>query len=263
VTSQKSSPWRPKAIKRQDWFFEETGGEMLVYNLERHRVHCLNDTAVRIWKLCSGTRTVNQIAAGLPMELHPRSRELVVRNAIGQLARLGLIETNNDAPNISRRELAKRIGIGAAAAVALPLVTTIVAPTPAHAAACNMIPCTPGTCPGSCGPCGPNPPGPTPATCTNGPGGPGGPFPCWIAAAVYGGWLDPRTVWIRRWLVEDYEKTAVGRVVVGLYRKFGRCVAEKVKKSSILKRGFKVLFDLALKKAEARYGSIPEELAVS
>ena len=170
MASQNSSPWRPKAIKREDWFFEETGGEMLVYNLERHRVHCLNDTAVRIWKLCTGKRTINQIAAELPMALHPRSRELVVRNAIGQLARLGLIEANDDAPNISRRALAKRIGIGAAAAVALPLVTTIVAPTPAYAQNCTGISCShPTDCPGSCGPCGPNPPGPTPAKCTTHP----------------------------------------------------------------------------------------------
>ncbi|HXW89545.1 MAG TPA: PqqD family protein [Terriglobales bacterium] len=254
---QKSSPWRPKAIKREDWFFEETGGEMLVYNLERHRVHCLNDNAVLIWKLCTGRRTVSQIAAELPMALHPRSRELVVRNTIGQLARLGLIEANDDVPKISRRELAKRIGIGTAAAVALPLVTTIVAPTPVYAASCGSIPChsTP-NCPPTCGTCN-NPPGGPPTGICN----PGG--PCWIAAAVYGGWLDPRTVWIRRWLVEDYERTAVGRVVVGLYRKFGRRVAERVKKSSILKRGFRVLFDLALKKAEARYGAIPPEVAVS
>ena len=170
MASQRSSPWRPKAIKREDWFFEETGGEMLVYNLERHRVHCLNDTAVRIWKLCTGRRTINQIAAELPMALHPRSRELVVRNAIGQLTRLGLIEANDDAPNISRRELAKRIGIGAAAAVALPLVTTIVAPTPAYAANCTGTPCSPmNPCPASCGPCGPNPPGPPSAKCTNHP----------------------------------------------------------------------------------------------
>ena len=176
MASPKSSPWRPKAIKREDWFFEEAGGEMLVYNLERHRVHCLNDTAVRIWKLCTGRRTVNQITAELPLALHPRSRELVVRNAIGQLARLGLIEAKEDAPNISRRELAKRIGIGAAAAVALPLVTTILAPTPAYAAGCPSHSCTKNPdCPGSCGTCS-NPPNSPPAPGTCNPSGPGGPM---------------------------------------------------------------------------------------
>jgi len=164
MASRKGSPWRPKAIKREDWFFEEAGGEMLVYNLERHRVHCLNDTAVLIWKLCTGRRTVNQIAAELPITLHPRSRELVVRNTVGQLARLGLIEAHDDARNISRRELAKRIGMGAAT-VALPLITTIVAPTPAYAANCPAIHCTnPGQCPASCNGCL-NPPAPGPGTC--------------------------------------------------------------------------------------------------
>jgi len=82
--------------------------------------------------------------------------------------------------------------------------------------------------------------------------------PCWIAAVVYGEdfFSGPRVNLVRRWLINDYEKTAIGRHVVGAYRKYGERVANLVKGNELLKRQFKKLFDLALVKAEARYGAV-------
>jgi mersacidin/lichenicidin family type 2 lantibiotic len=81
---------------------------------------------------------------------------------------------------------------------------------------------------------------------------------CWIAAVVYNEdlFFGPRVNLVRRWLINDYENTAVGRHVVGLYREHGERVAQVVQKSGLLKRVFKRLFDVALGKAEARYGAI-------
>jgi hypothetical protein len=81
---------------------------------------------------------------------------------------------------------------------------------------------------------------------------------CWIAAVVFGEdfYFGPRVNLVRRWLVNDYEKSgAVARLVMGLYRKYGERVAKVVEKSSILKRGFRKLFDKALAKAEAKYAT--------
>jgi hypothetical protein len=145
MASQKMSNWRPKASKRKGLLVEEVRGEVLVYNLKGHRVHCLNDPAARIWNLCDGRRTLKQIAEGLESDLDPATRELVVRNAVAQFSRLGLVAANDEAPaDMSRRELARKIGIGAAATVALPLIISIIAPTPAHAATniANGNPCT-------------------------------------------------------------------------------------------------------------------------
>jgi hypothetical protein len=126
--------WRPKA-KREGLLVEEIDGEVLVYNLERHRAHCLNDTAVRVWNLCTGKRTVEQIASELNIALDPASRIGVVRDTVARFERLGLVETAEGAtPSMSRRKFVQRVGIGVAAGVALPLVTSIVAPTPAYAA---------------------------------------------------------------------------------------------------------------------------------
>lgn len=74
-------------------------------------------------------------------------------------------------------------------------------------------------------------------------------MPCWIAEAIYGQ-DDIRVLSIRAWLVQEYEHTFVGRVVVGVYRLVGRPVAFLVKRSSLLQRLFKPLFDAALTRAQ-------------
>jgi hypothetical protein len=154
MTSQKSQTWRPMAIKKESLHVEKVGEEVLVYNLEGYRVHCLNDAAVRVWKLCNGRHTVLEIAAEFGCNLKPTARELVVRNAIGELSRLGLVEAPAALPAvISRREMARRIGIGTAAAIGLPLITSIVAPPPAYAASCPGA----GTCSGGNSHCCCNP----------------------------------------------------------------------------------------------------------
>lgn len=82
---------------------------------------------------------------------------------------------------------------------------------------------------------------------------------CWIAAAVYDESIfsGPRVTKIRTWLHNDFEPSGLGaKFVMHLYRKYGERVAEVVEKNSILKRGFRKLFDKALAKAEAKYGEL-------
>jgi hypothetical protein len=73
---------------------------------------------------------------------------------------------------------------------------------------------------------------------------------CWVAAAVYDGWNDPRVDLVRNWLFNVWAKDSfVGFLVTKLYLAIGERVAELVKRSSALRRGFKMLFDIALRKA--------------
>jgi hypothetical protein len=84
-------------------------------------------------------------------------------------------------------------------------------------------------------------------------------FTCWIAAAVFDEniFSGPRVIKVRTWLVNDFEPSGVGaRFVMHLYRQYGERVATVVKQHSILKRGFRKLFDKALAKAEAKYGQL-------
>ena len=45
--------------------------------------------------------------------------------------------------------------------------------------------------------------------------------PCWVAAAVFNGWEDPRTLRVRAYLFGDFRKSWAGRILTDLYLKYG------------------------------------------
>ena len=116
---------------------EELADEMLVYDLNRDRAHCLNQTAANVWKLCDGKSSPAEIASRLGTELEPAAAQEVVWTAIDQLGRAGLLENKLKRPTaaISRRDVMKKIAV--AAAIGVPVVTSIVAPKASHAATCR------------------------------------------------------------------------------------------------------------------------------
>lgn len=121
----------------------EFDDEILVYDLQHDLAHCLNLTAGATWKLCDGNNSPSQIAMMLSRQFSTQVDESVVFLALAQLADAHLlVEPVMGAKRLSRRVALRRIGI--ATAIALPLVTSIVAPTPAHAASClpNGAHCT-------------------------------------------------------------------------------------------------------------------------
>jgi hypothetical protein len=140
---------RPVA-RRDGLLIRELPGELLVYDLERHRAHCLNRTAAAVFRHADGTRTASDLALVVAPEAAPEAGVSLVELALGQLGGAGLLEDVSAAPGLSRRELVRRAGI--AAALLLPAVASVVAPTPAEAAATCAISCvgkadgTPCTC---------------------------------------------------------------------------------------------------------------------
>ena len=75
---------------------------------------------------------------------------------------------------------------------------------------------------------------------------------CWIAEVLYGA-ADPRTHLIRMWLVDVYSKTAIGSIVVALYKLFGRELAALVKRSSLLRRIVRPVFEAGLVRAHRHF----------
>jgi Coenzyme PQQ synthesis protein D (PqqD) len=128
--------------------------EVLVYDQDRHKAHCLNYTAALVWKQCDGKTSVSQMATLLEKEFNTPVNEEVVWLALDQLAKTHLLNKRVRLPEtgVSRREVIRRIGL--TAAVALPAVTSILAPTAAQAANCKASgqPCTtsPQCCSGLC-----------------------------------------------------------------------------------------------------------------
>ena len=61
-------PMKPQ-VRKDGLVVKELPDEMLVYDLERHRAHCLNPTAALVWKRCDGRTSVKEIATLLQKEL--------------------------------------------------------------------------------------------------------------------------------------------------------------------------------------------------
>lgn len=119
---------------------KELDGEVLVYDLDSDKAHCLNQTAALIWKLCNGKRTVAQLRELIERETALASPEEVVWLALDQLEKFRLLESVPSKPpslaGMKRRQIIKTFGI---AAVALPVIVSIVSPT-AVSAGSKMAP---------------------------------------------------------------------------------------------------------------------------
>ena len=116
---------------------EQLPDEVLVYDLESHRVHCLNRTAAFVRDHCDGKTTVNALAEMLEAELETPEAARVVWLALKQLDKAHLLEERVEPPpelgRVSRRELAGILRNVAKATLVLPVVSSILAPTPAAA----------------------------------------------------------------------------------------------------------------------------------
>ncbi len=125
---------------------QEVPDEVLVYDLERNKAHCLNQSAALIWKSCDGSNSISEIARLIESEAGDKVSEDFVWLAIDQLTENNLLEnkTASALAGSSRREVIKRIGL--ASVIAIPVIASLVAPQSALAAA--SCACTgPAACP--------------------------------------------------------------------------------------------------------------------
>jgi hypothetical protein len=143
--------------------------EVLVYDLERDKAHSLNASAAFVWKKCNGRRTVSDVAQQMSKEFKSPADDQAVWLALDQLSKFHLLDEKvtrpAGMPRISRRDMMR---VGAAAAFALPVVISIVAPTAANAQTsispsvcnarvqpnCGGTPCTGGSGGQTCQPFG-------------------------------------------------------------------------------------------------------------
>ena len=125
-------------MRKKGLVVQELSGEVLVYDRDRNKAHCLNSTAALVWNHCDGKTSVAQITRAIEREIKAPVDEDVIWLGVDQLSKTHLLQERARVPEnksgLSRREVMKRIGL--AAAVALPVVTSIMAPTAAQAANC-------------------------------------------------------------------------------------------------------------------------------
>ena len=125
--------------RKQGLVIQELPDEVLVYDLDRDRAHCLNQTAAFVWQRCNGRNTTAQIARTLGQQFDCAVDEKIVWLALDQLGRNNLLDRQPAPPpaltGMNRRAMVRALGL--AALVAVPVVTSIVAPTPAQAGTCT------------------------------------------------------------------------------------------------------------------------------
>jgi len=137
MMKQASNQTKPLA-RKEGLVIQELPDEVLVYDLDRDRAHCLNETAAFVWQRCDGRTSTVEIARSLGRKVNAPVDEKVVWFAIDQLGRNHLMASLPVPPQsvagLNRREMVRALGV--AAAVAVPVVASIVAPTPAQATTC-------------------------------------------------------------------------------------------------------------------------------
>ena len=111
---------------------QNIGDEVLVFDAANETAHALNKPAAFVWQNADGTRTVEQLARDMTCEFGTPADVQVVWYALEQLSKKQLLESPMAMPTagMTRRQFLKRATAGA---VLLAVVTSIVAPTPAHA----------------------------------------------------------------------------------------------------------------------------------
>lgn len=135
-------------------------GETLVYDLARHRAHCLNAVAARVWRLCDGRTSVDRIAVAVADATGAAVDEDLVGYALRRLNGARLIEGLRPvapARTVTRRDLLQRMTAAGVGMLMLPTVASIVAPTTLQAQASCLptgAPCSrssgPRCCTGTC-----------------------------------------------------------------------------------------------------------------
>jgi hypothetical protein len=125
--------------RRSGLIIQEVDSEILIYDQDTNKAHCLNQTAAKVWKYCDGETAVADACSALSRDLETPVDEKLVWYAVDQFSKDNLLEKEIEPPafiiaGMNRRQMVRTLGL--AAVVAVPLVTSIVAPTPVQAATC-------------------------------------------------------------------------------------------------------------------------------
>lgn len=136
----------PKA-RMDNLVMQDYHNETLIYDLKTNRVFCLNETSALVFQLCDGIRTVSEISDLMSKKLKTLVKEEVIWLALDHLRKEHLLENSQnfeiDFKGLNRREIIKKVGL--ISMIALPVISSVVAPTSAFSASTSNCPPL-GTC---------------------------------------------------------------------------------------------------------------------
>ena len=138
---------------------QKLGDETIIYDEQRNHIHRLNQTAALVWRHCDGRRTAGDLALVVQGELGSPVTEEMVWLALDRLEKEHLLQDRlvrpGEALQITRRQMLRKAALVGGATLLLPVVQSMVAPTPAMAMSVGCagrgrstgggrIPCCPG-----------------------------------------------------------------------------------------------------------------------
>lgn len=119
-------------MRKAGLFSAEVDEQTLIYDSAGDHTHCLNPQALKVWKLCDGRHSRNDMvlalktAAGQDAAMPPGDTEDLVDAALGRFADLDMLE---DSTLLTRRA----VGKAALKALVAGLVISVLMPTRAAA----------------------------------------------------------------------------------------------------------------------------------
>jgi len=121
---------------------QDVPNEVLVYDLESNKAHCLNQTAAMVWRACDGKTSVPEIARLVGSQSGEKVSDDFVWLAIDQLQENHLLDARIQSKfaGQSRRDALKKIGM--ASMIALPIIASLAAPKSVMAftsCSCNAL----------------------------------------------------------------------------------------------------------------------------
>lgn len=130
---QKTTP----LARKENIVVQELNNEILIYDLKTNKVFGLNETSALVWQYSDGKRNVSEIAKKLAQKLNAPIDEDFVWLALGKLEEENLItgEIPANFEGSTRREVIKRVGL--ASMIALPVISSLIAPSALHAQSNN------------------------------------------------------------------------------------------------------------------------------
>jgi Coenzyme PQQ synthesis protein D (PqqD) len=147
---------KPKS-RKNNLLVQDLEIETLVYDLKTNQAFCLNQTSSLVWQFCDGKNSIADISSLVSQKLHILASEDFVLLALKELQKNNLLESDSQVENLfagfNRREIIKKVGF--ASMIALPIISSVIAPTAANAKSgivCSTpcgasVPCCPGqTC---------------------------------------------------------------------------------------------------------------------
>jgi hypothetical protein len=150
----------PKS-RQENIVTQEFETEILIYDFKINQAFCLNQTSALVWQLADGKNTVAEISRLMSQKFGTVVSADLVWLALDRLKKDNLLENGAeleiDFNNLTRRQMIKKVGL--ASLIALPIISSVVAPQAISAQSDSCLPllklnCTSNSecCSGSCQP---------------------------------------------------------------------------------------------------------------